>query len=146
MKKIINGKVYDTETAKSLAWWENMADSSNFGYCSEELYRKKNGEYFLFGEGGPRSKYVERVGPNSWGWGERIMPMSYQEATAWAEEHLDGDKYEEIFGEVREDDSKVMTTMRLTATTVELLRRRADAEGRGIADLADELLAAALKN
>lgn len=145
MKKIINGKVYDTETAKSLAWWENMADSSNFGYCSEELYRKKNGEYFLFGEGGPRSKYVERVGPNSWGWGERIMPMSYQEATAWAEEHLDGDKYEEIFGEVREDDSKVMTTMRLTATTVELLRRRADAEGRGIADLADELLAAALR-
>ena len=145
MKKIISGKVYDTETAKRLAWWENMADSSNFGYCSEELYRKKTGEYFLFGEGGPMSKYVERVGPNSWGWGERIMPMTYREATAWAEEHLDGDKYEEIFGEVQEDDSKVMANMRLSASTVELLRRKAAEQGRGIADLADELLAAALR-
>ena len=145
MKKIISGKVYDTETAKRLAWWENMPDRGNFHYCSEELYRKKTGEYFLFGEGGPMTQYATTVGQNSWGWGERIMPMSYAEATAWAEEHLDGDKYEEIFGEVTEDDSKVMANMRLSASTVELLRRRADAEGRGIADLADELLAAALR-
>ena len=145
MKKIINGKVYDTETAKRVGVWENMYDSRDFHYCSEELFRKKNGEYFLFGEGGPMTQYATAHGTNSWGWGERIMPMTYQEATAWAEEHLDGDEYEEIFGEVQEDDSKVMTTMRLTATTVELLRRRADAEGRGIADLADELLAAALR-
>lgn len=145
MKKIINGKVYDTQTAQRLGWWENMVDSGNFGYCSEELYRKKTGEYFLFGEGGPMTKYAKFFGPSSWGWGERIMPLTYQQAMAWAEEHLDGDKYEEIFGEVVEDDSKVMTTMRLSTSTVEKLRRKADAEGRGIAELADELLAAALR-
>lgn len=145
MKKIINGKVYDTETAKRVGLWENMHDTRDFSYCSEELYRKKNGEYFLFGEGGPMTKYAKASGTNSWAWGERIMPMSYLEAAAWAEEHLDGDKYEEIFGEVQEDDSKVMANMRLSASTVELLRRKAAEQGRGIADLADELLAAALR-
>ena len=145
MKKIINGKIYDTATAKRLANYTNGGSWRDFNHYEEALYRKKNGEYFLHGEGGPMTRYAVPQGQNSWSSGERIMPMTYQEATAWAEEHLDGEEYEEIFGAVQEDDSKVMTTMRLTATTVELLRRRADAEGRGIADLADELLAAALR-
>lgn len=91
------------------------------------------------------TQYAERVELNSWGSGSRIMPMTYQEATAWAEEHLDGDEYEDIFGEVDEDETKVVTTMRLSASTVETLKRRAAAEGKGIAELAEELLAAALR-
>ncbi len=145
MKKIINGKVYDTKTAQEMARYSTGGSWNDFRHYEETLYRKKTGEYFLFGEGGPMTQYAERVELNSWGSGSRIMPMTYQEATAWAEEHLDGDEYEEIFGEVDEDETKVVTTMRLSASTVETLKRRAAAEGKGIAVLAEELLAAALR-
>ena len=41
MKKIINGKKYDTETAEELAYWENMPNALDFNQYSETLYRKK---------------------------------------------------------------------------------------------------------
>lgn len=145
MKKIISGKVYDTSTAQEMARYSNGGTWRDFEHFEETLYRKKTGEFFLCGEGGPMTRYAEATGQNSWSGGSRIMPMTYQEATAWAEEHLDGDEYEEIFGEVDEDETKVVTTMRLSASTVETLKRRAAAEGKGIAELAEELLAAALR-
>lgn len=49
MKKIISGKVYDTETAKELGSWSNMADYRNFSQFSETLYLKKTGEFFYTG-------------------------------------------------------------------------------------------------
>ena len=39
---------------------------------------------------------------NSGGPGEKIMPMTMDEAQSWAEEHLDGDDYIAIFGEPEE--------------------------------------------
>ncbi len=145
MKKIINGKVYDTDKATELGYYSNGGSWRDFQHYEETLYRKKTGEYFLFGEGGPMTRYAERVELNSWGSGSRIMPLTYQEATAWAEKHLDADEYESIFGDVEEDETKIVTTMRLSASTVELLKRRAAAEGKGIAELADALLSETLK-
>ncbi len=52
MKKVIDGKVYDTETATLKAEWENMYDARNFNYVEEQLYQKKTGEFFLYGYGG----------------------------------------------------------------------------------------------
>ena len=125
MKKIINNKVYDTETAKELVSWSNMADYGNFSQFSETLYRKKTGEFFLCGEGGPMTKYAVAEGSNSWRGGSRIMPLSFQEAREWAEKHLDGDEYEQIFGEVTEDESRVQVCYSLSAATVETIKRRA---------------------
>ena len=125
MKKIINGKVYDTETAKELGSWSNMADYGNFSQFSEALYRKKTGEFFLYGEGGPMTKYAVAEGSNSWRGGSRIMPMSFQEAREWAEEHLSGEEYEAIFGEVVEDESRVQVCYSLSAAAVETIKRRA---------------------
>ena len=102
MKKIINGKKYDTKTAECVAEWHNRHFPSDFDYCSEDLYRKKTGEFFLHGEGGARSKYAQRYGQNSWGGGEDITPLTEAEAREWVEEHCDGDDYEKIFGEVPE--------------------------------------------
>ena len=48
------------------------------------------------------SKYGVAYGNNEWGYGEEIQPLTVDEAKAWAEEHLDADEYEEIFGEVEE--------------------------------------------
>lgn len=58
MKKIINGKVYDTETAKILGTWSSPVFVTDFSYYTETLHQKRTGEFFLFGEGGPMSKYA----------------------------------------------------------------------------------------
>lgn len=125
MKKIINNKAYDTETAKELGSWDNGRYGNDFGAVSETLYRKKTGEFFLYGEGGPMTKYAVAEGSNSWRGGSRIMPLSFQEAREWAEEHLNGEEYEAIFGEVVEDDSRVQVCYSLSAQAAETIKRRA---------------------
>lgn len=142
MKKIISGKVYDTDTAKELGSWSSMADVRNFHHFSETLYRKKTGEFFLYGEGGPMTKYAVAEGSNSWRGGSRIMPLSYAEAQKWAEEHLDGDEYEAIFGEVTEDESRVQVCYSLSAATVETIKRRASELGISASEYIDNLIKA----
>ena len=141
MKKVINGKVYDTETAVSVGDWSFGNGFRDFRYIHETLYRKKTGEFFLHGEGGARTQYAEHVDQNTWSGGERIMPMSYQEAQKWAEEHLDGDEYEAIFGVVVEDETKISATYRLPASTVETLKRRAAEKGVGVSEYLESILA-----
>lgn len=128
MKKIINGKVYDTEKAKAVGAWSNGGTWRDFDHREETLYRKKTGEFFLHGEGGPATNYAERI-DNAWSSGERIMPMSFAEARAWAEEHLDGDEFENIFGAVTEDESRVQVCYSLSAAAVETIKRRAAEAG-----------------
>lgn len=139
MKKIINGKVYDTETAERVAWWDNDYRPGDFAYVEEELYRKKTGEFFLYGSGGPHTQYAEWHG-NSGGSGERIIPLTYEEATKWAEEKLDGDDYEKIFGEVSEDDSKVKVTFNISGTAADKLRRSADKAGLSLSEYLDKVI------
>lgn len=102
MKKIINGKMYNTETAKFLGLYSSGYGYSDFHYYCESLYLKKTGEYFLMGEGGPASQYRERVDGSCWSSGRKIMPLTVDEAREWAENHLDADEYEAIFGPVEE--------------------------------------------
>ncbi len=128
MKKIIRGKVYDTEKAKKLAEWSDNLSWRDFNHREETLFRKKTGELFLFGEGGPMTNYAEDTG-NGWTGGSRIMPMSYSEAQRWAEEKISAEEYEEIFGEVTEDESRVTVTYSLSAGTAETIRRRAAEAG-----------------
>lgn len=100
MKKVINGKMYNTETAKELgSWWNERTD---FSICWEYLYKKKTGEYFLYGKGGATSKYAKRWENNGSQSGEKIIPLTETEARSWAEQKLDADEYIEIFGEVDE--------------------------------------------
>lgn len=101
MKKIIDGKKYDTATAEFLASWWNGLVSNDFAHCSEELYRKRTGEFFLYGEGGPMSGYRRVIGSNEWSGGEEIRPLTEAEARKWVEEKANH-HYEEIFGEVEE--------------------------------------------
>ncbi|GEM_PF-638323 len=119
MKKIINGKVYDTAAAKELASWSNGYSRRDFGWVRETLYLKSTGEYFLHGEGGARSQYAQQVERNTWSDGERVMPLTYHEATKWSEEHLDGDAYEAIFGRVVETDAKALTDSQLALALTE---------------------------
>lgn len=102
MKKIINGKMYNTETATEVGDWCSYLGITDFGYYEETLYKKRTGEYFLYGSGNAGSKYSESCGTNTWCGSERITPLTVDEAKAWAEDHLDTDEYIDIFGEVEE--------------------------------------------
>lgn len=101
MKKIINKKMYSTESAECVGS-DSYSNQRDFHHWTEELYLKSNGEFFLYGEGGPLSKYQKQVGMNEWSGGEDIIPMTIEDARDWAEEHLDADDYVKVFGEPEE--------------------------------------------
>lgn len=140
MKKIINGKVYDTGTAELVGEWSNGYYANDFSYCSEDLYRKRTGEFFLHGDGGAMSKYAVSNGNNSWGGGEKIIPLTYEAAQKWAEEHLSGEKYEAIFGEIVEDESRTTLTLSLSSATVERAKRTAAQKGISLSALIESLI------
>ncbi len=140
MKKIIKGKLYDTDTSKFLANYDNGFGYSNFRWVTECLYQKKTGEFFLHGQGGAASKYAKSVDLNSWEEGERIMPMSYAEAREWAEEYLDGDEYIKIFGAPEEDDSRKAVTLSLSVTAINAAKQAAAKENIGLSAYVERLI------
>lgn len=139
MKKIINRKLYDTDTAQEIGRDGNGYNTSDFNCVLETLYRKRTGEYFLHGEGGARSRYASREG-NMWGWGSQIIPLTYDEAQEWAEEHLTADEYAEAFGMPDEgDDSKTVLTITLPTQKAAALRQSAEKAGMSIGAYIDSV-------
>ena len=139
MKKIINGLVYDTEKAKLLASCDNNLQYTDFFYFEERLYKKRTGEFFLYGSGGANSRYGVWHG-NSGGPGEKIMPISSSEAVKWAEENLDGDNYEEIFGNPEPDDGKAPLNLYVSNRTKSLLQQLSSDRGISISAVVEELV------
>ena len=131
MKKIINGKVYDTETARDLGS-DSYSNERDFHYWSERLYQKRTGEFFLYGEGGPLSRYAVSTGNNSWSGGEKIIPLTAAKAREWAEEHLDADDYEEIFGIPDEDAEPVLLSLQIPADLDARIRQAAADAGQSL--------------
>lgn len=130
MRKIINNKSYDTEKAARIGSYNHGEYVTDFGYYCETLYRKRTGEYFLHGEGGPASKYAESLGNGSWQGGEKIEPMTYEAATAWAIDHLDTEDYQAEFGEVEEDDTSIVLTVRVPQSAKDALDRACSKTGQ----------------
>ena len=140
MKKVINGKLYDTEKAQRLASWENIQDIRSFSHMEETLYRKRTGEFFLHGEGEARTRYARQYESNMWGHGEEIVPLTVQAAQKWAEEHLDGDEYEKIFGTVDEESEDVLLTFKAPAALDRKLQDKATALGISKSELLRQLI------
>ena len=137
MNKIINGKRYNTETAELIDSYSKF--SGSFEYIHEELYRKRTGEFFLYGKGGPRSKYAERVEQNTWQGGEDITPLNEDEAKAWLEKFSDAEHYEKCFDVI--DDTKSVLRVDLAPSEMKRLRDAALKNGRSIADEVRQLIA-----
>ncbi len=102
MREIIGGKLYDTDKAELLGCGGSKYPRSDFRYYYEELYRTKKGQYFLAGTGGPMTHYCVNTGDGYTG-GEKIIPISEEQAKEWAELHLDADEYINIFGDSVEE-------------------------------------------
>lgn len=91
MKKVIEGKVYNTETATKIAN-DSYGRGNDFSAWTETLCKTKKGIYFLYGKGGPMSHYSVQLGNNNICGGSRLIPMSKEEAYTWMEEHgIDAD-------------------------------------------------------
>lgn len=85
MKRVIDGKRYDTETAQRIAEASSTCGPSDFRYWSEALYKTPRGAFFLHGKGGAMSRWSEPVGSDARGGGSGILPMSVEDAREWCE-------------------------------------------------------------
>ena len=135
MKKIINGKLYDTDTARKVGECSHGGGRRDFHYFEETLYCKRTGEYYLYGWGGPASRYARQIEQNSWSSGEQIIPLTYVKAKEWAERELTVDEYQAEFGEVAEDDSRETLNLSLDAGTANRIRRAAAEAGVSISEI-----------
>lgn len=136
MIKVIGGKKYSTDTAKRLGRCYGGANNNDVDYWSETLYRTKSGNYFLHGEGGPLTRYATVNGNNS-GWGERIIPMAYDQAVKWAEDNLDGEGYIAAFGNP-DDDTR--TTISISAEAKRKLDEIQSRTGKQQIQIVEELI------
>ncbi len=102
MIKIIDGRRYDTDKAELVAS-VSYSNPSDFHYFSEDLYRTRNGNWFIHGEGGAMSKYAVQVEQNSWSGGAEIRPLSEDQAYRWLEEIGEVDAIEKYFSDRVED-------------------------------------------
>ena len=98
MKRIIDGKRYDTETAEKVAWvgsWSGISRSDNT-YWDAGLYRTPRGRWFLAGHGGPASLFGQPVGNWTEG-GSGIAPISEGEALRYLEHAGNIEALEQFF-------------------------------------------------
>lgn len=137
MKKIIGGKRYDTETAEMVGECNNGYGRTDFNFFEEELYKKKTGEFFLYGSGGPLSKYARAVGNMRYG-DEKIVPLTLNEAKEWAERYLDADDYEALF-EIEEENS-ITFSLNLPISLYEKIKKQAEKENVTMKDVVIEKL------
>ena len=140
MKKIINGRMYDTDTARYVWGHVHQSDPGEDPddiYCFEEdLDCKRNTESFLHGIGGSGTPYARSVGNNNWAGGEKIVPLTYEEAKEWASKNmLDPSEYMREFGPVPEDSQRITIAISIPGHTAEKAKRLAAANGTTVSAL-----------
>ena len=84
MRKIINGKMYNTETAKLIC---NREERDGCNWYTGQVYKKNTGEYFLYED----NPYMEH-----------ITPLSKEDAKQWIEIRGTVEEYIAEFGEPEE--------------------------------------------
>lgn len=95
MKVILGDKLYDTETAE-LIGRHISADPNSLDGFWEELYRNKNDEFFLIGEGGPYSKYGKFI-DSTWYTGGSFYIVTESEARRWAQYYHTTNEHATLF-------------------------------------------------
>jgi hypothetical protein len=102
MKAIIQGKRFDTDTAK-LIGEASHGYQGDFSHWEAGLYKTpRSGAFFLAGSGGPMTRWAQAAGNMRTG-GSGIVPLTAEEALNWAEQHLSVDEVEAAFGDQIED-------------------------------------------
>jgi len=97
MKRVINGKTYDTQTAESLCDGAANLAFVDFRDLYEHLYRSPKGQYFVAGCGGPMTKYKQWSGRHRYGWGEGLTLVTELEAKRYVENFGTPEEFEAAF-------------------------------------------------
>jgi hypothetical protein len=139
MKKIINNKVYDTDTARFIYHWDNDLPG-DMNWCEEFLYQKKTGEYFIYGSGGAMSGWARSTGQNSWGAGEGIRPVTFEYARAWAKKNMPYGEYRKNFEVDDEEAGKVAIQIQLNSALRDRIKRIAAKRGVSVSQVIEEAL------
>jgi hypothetical protein len=87
MKRIINGKTYNTDTAQHVCDLRCSANRGDFRYHDTALYRSPKGQFFLSGEGGAMSMWSQSVGNNGSCGGSGIRLVDESEARSVMEDN-----------------------------------------------------------
>lgn len=85
MKRVIDGKVYNTETAEEVCELPCHYYPGDFQYHETTLYRTPKGAYFLAGKGGPMTMWSEPSGNNGYSGGSGLRVIDQAEAREYAE-------------------------------------------------------------
>ena len=135
MKKVIDGALYNTETAKPLGFIEPEGQDKKYTYYYKEtLYRTKSGKYFIHGEG---RKYDPSPLANRWG--EKIIPLTLDEAMDWAQKNLTGEEYIMAFGEPEEaSDTKSPLNISVSAEFKAMLTKMREETGKSISQIIED--------
>lgn len=104
MEVRINGKRYNTKTAWYVDSFCGNDDKGSFYYFYEELYQKRTGEFFIYGEGGAETQYAEHLPDGATRWGCAIRPITKEEAKEWVLAHSRDTEYKLFFGEEPKED------------------------------------------
>jgi hypothetical protein len=82
MRKVVNDRKYNTETATEAAHWTSGHSCSDYRRCDETLFYTPKGGWFLYCTGGPMSKHAVTFG-NGQSSGEYIVVLTDGEALDW---------------------------------------------------------------
>ena len=81
---------------------------------------------------------------NSWSGGERIIPLTDDEAKEWAEEYLDAEDYEKLFTVTEEEDpGKKIQSFSISGDVISKLTRLSRAHGLSRSQIIEDLVRAA---
>jgi hypothetical protein len=98
MKRIIDGRIYDTATAEEICELRNTANRGDFRWEATSLYRSPKGAFFLAGQGGAMSRWAQAAQGGGHGGGEGMVLVPEDEARALVEEHASVAVYVATFG------------------------------------------------
>ena len=97
MKRIINGKIYNTDTATRIGNRQH-SNQGDFHYEDTDLYRTPKGAFFVQGTGGAYSRWSQPCGSNGMSGGSGIQALTTAEALAWCEDAgIDADVIAQYF-------------------------------------------------
>ena len=97
MKRIINGKIYNTDTATFIGNHQHC-HAGDFHHEDTDLYRTKKGAWFISGEGGALSRWSQPCGSNGRCGGHGIEALTTAEALEWCEDvGIDADVIAQYF-------------------------------------------------
>lgn len=143
MKLRIFNSIYDTDTARKIAERKSASFNTDESF-RETLFRKKGGEFFLFGEGGKESKYRKATAKGYIN-GQKIIPLTYKEADNWLKQASTTNPklkplYKRIFDISDAESKKVAVTFRVKQATKNKIEKIATIMNVHQGDVIDNLL------